>query len=128
MIFSLFQIKIYYRIKYVFYFLGLAIFWGNFTFAINYGNLLITQKHYEVFKLESALSDLAKHPYKKIVFSGPHIRTPVVVEKAKEYLLMDELNATQIANLLGYESIHYFSRQFKNITGFSPTEYRNSLT
>ena len=50
------------------------------------------------------------------------------IEKAKEYLLMDELNATQIANLLGYESIHYFSRQFKNITGFSPTEYRNSLT
>lgn len=91
MIFSLFQIKIYYRIKYVFYFLGLSIFWGTFIFAINYGNLLITQKHYEVFKLEAALSDLAKHPYKKIVFSGPKIRTPVVVEKAKEYPLLAEL-------------------------------------
>lgn len=50
------------------------------------------------------------------------------IEKAKNLLIMDDLNATQIANLLGYESIHYFSRQFKNITGLSPTEYRNSLT
>lgn len=50
------------------------------------------------------------------------------IEKAKQYLLMDDLNATQIANLLGYESIHYFSRQFKNMTGLSPTQYRNSLT
>lgn len=50
------------------------------------------------------------------------------IEKAKNLLIMDELNATQIANLLGYESIHYFSRQFKTITGLSPTEYRNSLT
>ncbi len=50
------------------------------------------------------------------------------IEKAKQLLVLDELNATQIANLLGYESIHYFSRQFKNITGLSPTQYRNSLT
>ena len=37
------------------------------------------------------------------------------------------LNFTQIADCLGYASIHYFSRQFKKITGMTPSEYSLSI-
>ncbi len=49
------------------------------------------------------------------------------IEKAKRYIREEQYNFTQIATLLGYESIHYFSRQFKQFTGMSPSEYSKSV-
>ena len=49
------------------------------------------------------------------------------IECAKKYIREDNYNITQIADILGYESIHYFSRQFKQITKMSPKEYSNSI-
>ena len=34
---------------------------------------------------------------------------------------------TQISDMLGYSSVHYFSRQFKRIAGMSPVEYSRSV-
>ncbi len=49
------------------------------------------------------------------------------VREAKALLRKNQLSATQIAETLGYESIHYFCRQFKKATGQSPTEYTKSI-
>jgi len=49
------------------------------------------------------------------------------IERAKQHLREDSMNITQIADLLGFSSIHYFSRTFKQITGMSPTEYAMSV-
>ena len=49
------------------------------------------------------------------------------IELAKKYLREDNYNITQISEILGYSSIHYFSRQFKKITGMTPTEYLLSI-
>jgi AraC-like DNA-binding protein len=49
------------------------------------------------------------------------------IEYAKSLLRANTYNITQIAELLGYSGIHYFSRQFKKITGITPTEYLNSV-
>lgn len=49
------------------------------------------------------------------------------VEKAKELIRNKDMNFTQISDLLGYTSIHYFSRQFKKITGMTPSEYASSI-
>lgn len=49
------------------------------------------------------------------------------IEKAKKYLREENYNITQIAELLGYANIHYFSRQFKKVTGMSPMEYSVSI-
>ncbi len=46
---------------------------------------------------------------------------------AKKYLREDNYNISQIAELLGYNSIHYFSTQFKTLTGMSPSEYAASI-
>ncbi|NCB91144.1 MAG: AraC family transcriptional regulator [Clostridia bacterium] len=49
------------------------------------------------------------------------------IEMAKQLIREDRENFTQISDYLGYTSIHYFSRQFKKITGMSPSEYASSI-
>ena len=49
------------------------------------------------------------------------------IERAKELIKKGSFNFTQISQMLGYDSIHYFSRQFKRIEGISPTEYKLNL-
>lgn len=49
------------------------------------------------------------------------------IEKAKVYIREDNFNFTEIAKLLGYSSMHYFSKQFKQMTGSSPSEYAKIL-
>ncbi len=49
------------------------------------------------------------------------------IEMAKKYLREDNYNISQISELLGYSSIHYFSLQFKKTTGMAPSEYSASI-
>lgn len=49
------------------------------------------------------------------------------IASAKEYIRSERMNFSQIAEILGYSSVHYFSRQFKNITRMSPSEYASSI-
>ena len=49
------------------------------------------------------------------------------IDAAKQMMRTDLMNFTQIAEKLGYSSIHYFSRQFKKITGMTPSEYVPSI-
>ena len=49
------------------------------------------------------------------------------IKEAKKLIRQDEQNITQISELLGYASIHHFSRMFKRLTGMSPTAYKNSV-
>ena len=49
------------------------------------------------------------------------------IETAKEMIRTDTMNFTQIADFLGYCSVHYFSRQFREQTGMSPSEYASSI-
>ena len=49
------------------------------------------------------------------------------VDLAKQMIRENHYNFTQIADALGFSSIHYFSRQFKRITGITPSEYASSI-
>ena len=49
------------------------------------------------------------------------------ISAAKHMIRDGKLNFSQISQQLGYSSIHYFSRQFKKITGMSPSEYASSV-
>ncbi|WP_430403041.1 helix-turn-helix domain-containing protein [Fluviicola sp.] len=46
------------------------------------------------------------------------------VERVKEFLLYDELNLTEISYKMNYSSVAHLSNQFKKITGFSPSFYK----
>lgn len=49
------------------------------------------------------------------------------IEKAKQMIREENGNFSQISDYLGYSSIHYFSRQFKKVTGMTPSEYASSI-
>lgn len=46
------------------------------------------------------------------------------IEKVKELLFYNEFTLTEISGKLGYKSVQHLSAQFKNITGFTPTEFK----
>jgi len=46
------------------------------------------------------------------------------IERAKELLLYDELNLTEISYKLHYSSVAHLSNQFKKITGLTPSDYK----
>lgn len=47
------------------------------------------------------------------------------IERAKELIMYDEMNLSQIADHMNYSSVAHLSNQFKNVTGFSPTYFKN---
>lgn len=49
------------------------------------------------------------------------------IEEAKKMIREEEYNFTEIAEKLGYTSIHYFSRHFKRVTDMTPSEYATSV-
>ena len=46
------------------------------------------------------------------------------IEKIKELIFYDEMNFSEIAYELGYNNISHLSRQFKQMTGMSMSEYK----
>lgn len=53
--------------------------------------------------------------------------TAMKISQAKQLIRNHQMNFTQIADYLGYTSVHYFSRQFKKETGMTPSEYLASI-
>ena len=49
------------------------------------------------------------------------------IREAKKLIREGNHNITQISELLGYTSIHHFTRMFKRVTGLSPTAYKTSV-
>lgn len=72
------------------------------------------------------------YPYLSFIFSnetGTTIKKYMSDKKVEhaQKLLQTEISITEISELLGYESIHTFSRIFKKKTGMSPSLYRFGL-
>jgi len=48
------------------------------------------------------------------------------IEKVKELLIYNELSLSEIADMLNYSNVAHLSNQFKKITGFTPTSFKQS--
>ncbi|MCF6351200.1 MAG: AraC family transcriptional regulator [Flavobacteriaceae bacterium] len=55
-----------------------------------------------------------------------HFTIEQKVERAKELLLYNELTLSQISYELNYSSPQHLSRQFKKVTGITPTQFKNT--
>jgi AraC family transcriptional regulator of arabinose operon len=64
----------------------------------------------DVFKQKTGLSIIEFH-------------TRLRINKATEMLKKTSLNISEIGEILGFSNLFYFSRIFKKITGYSPTDY-----
>jgi len=49
------------------------------------------------------------------------------LEKSKDLIRTGKYSLTQIADMLGFTSVHYFSRQFKEKYGISPSSYSKAI-
>lgn len=49
------------------------------------------------------------------------------IKQAKKLLREGNYNLTEISNMLGFSSLHYFSRMFKKQQGVSPSEYVRTI-
>lgn len=49
------------------------------------------------------------------------------IKKAKELLAYNDLKVQDVAAMVGYQDIHYFSRVFKKLEGISPSQYHKVM-
>jgi len=70
------------------------------------------------------LSDLLKQETGKTAIELIHI---FLVNEAKNLLIGEKQNVSEIAYTLGFENLPYFSRLFKKETGLSPNQYKKQL-
>ncbi|WP_101357411.1 helix-turn-helix domain-containing protein [Raineya orbicola] len=98
--------------------------------------LIIELVHQQNAQLNSNLSDyLSKHlaqDYSSLSNLFSEVEDTTIekyfinqkIEKVKELLLYDELTLSEIAFQMNYSSVAYLSNQFKKVTGFSPSHYK----
>lgn len=99
--------------------------------------LIIEYIHYDKEKLRHVnfsdfLSSELNHDYSYLshLFSmveGTTIEKYMIlqrIEKVKELLVYDEHTLSEISYELGYSSVAHLSRQFKSITGLTPSHYK----
>jgi YesN/AraC family two-component response regulator len=99
-------------------------------------NIIIEQVHYVEEPLSTNLStllaDTLLHDYTYLanLFSATQGITierfylTHRVERIKELLLYDELNITEIAQIMHYSSVAHMSNQFKKLTGLTPSFFK----
>jgi AraC-like DNA-binding protein len=64
--------------------------------------------------------------FKKYIGVSPHhYHLELKIIRAKELILTTDKSIKEISYELGFQSIHYFSRLFKNKVGINPSELRN---
>lgn len=99
-------------------------------------NVIIEMVHYEDEMPKENYSDYISeklgHSYTYLANTFAEVKGITIqhfiimhkIEKVKELLLYDELSLTEISYKLHYSSVAHLSNQFKKITGFSPTFYK----
>lgn len=95
----------------------------------------ITQYIHQNYASPVSLEDLAKvaivskstliHAF-KLAFDTTPIKyiNRIRLEKAKALLLNTDSSISEISEMVGFQSLHYFSRYFKSHENISPVEYR----
>jgi len=94
------------------------IFYGNNL------NTIIRNSDYLSDKLGMSYFQLSKLFSEKSGITLEKFTIMVKIEKVKELLSYDEMTLSEISYQMGYSSVQYLSTQFKQVTGFSVSEYR----
>lgn len=95
-------------------------------------NLVYNRKEPVKVNLSSYISDELHHDYSYLsnLFSevqGITIEQYFIaqkIERVKELLVYDELTLGEIAHQLNYSSVSHLSKQFKKVTGLTPTHFK----
>ena len=75
----------------------------------------------------SGKTRICKIFYDSIGQSPIQYYTELKMKEAKKLIREKNYSVSQISDMLGYSSIHNFSRAFKKAVGLSPTAYSKSI-
>lgn len=84
---------------------------------VNYSDYLSEKLGYDYTYLANIFSEVKGTTIQQFIIMHK-------IERAKELLLYDELNLTEIAYKLHYSSVAHLSNQFKKVTGLTPSFYK----
>jgi len=84
---------------------------------LNFSEYLVKQIGYDYSYLSNLFSSKEGKTIENYIIN-------LKIERVKELIVYDELNLTEIAYLLNYSSVQHLSRQFKHVTGFTPSYYK----
>lgn len=90
----------------------------NNDLKTNLSEFLFQQLHQDYNTLSNLFSEVENTTIEKYFIN-------LKIEKVKELIIYDELSLSQIAYSLNYSSVSHLSNQFKKVTGFSPTHFKN---
>jgi AraC-like DNA-binding protein len=93
------------------------IHYSNELPAINYSDYLSEKLNHNYTYLANIFSEVKGITIQQFIIIHK-------IERAKELLLYDEHNLTEIADKLHYSSVAHLSNQFKKVTGLSPSYYK----
>jgi AraC-like DNA-binding protein len=84
---------------------------------VNYSDYISEKLNYDYTYLANIFSEVKGITIQQYIILNK-------IEMVKEMLLYDELNLTEISYRLQYSSVAHLSGQFKKVTGFSPSYYK----
>lgn len=84
---------------------------------VNFSEFLSQKLNYDYTYLSNLFSEVQGISIEKYTIA-------LKIEHVKELLVYDELNLTEIAYKLNYSSVSHLSAQFKKVTGFTPTHFK----
>src|SRR5665647_1524954 len=87
------------------------------TVKVNFSVFLSEKLNYDYTYLSNLFSEVQGTTLEHFIISHK-------VERIKELILYEELNITEIARMMNYSSVAYLSNQFKKITGYSPSYFK----
>jgi len=93
---------------------------------MNNMNSVVRKSEYLVEKLGKSYSYLSRvfSSYEPITLEKYIILQKI--ERIKNLIDEDELTLSEISYMMDYSSVQYLSNQFKKVTGYSVTEYKNN--
>ncbi len=91
----------------------------QFELNINWSHYISEKLDYDYHYLSSLFSSVTGTTLEHYIINQK-------IEKAKEYLFYDEFSVKEISYRLGYSSVAHLSSQFKKVTGFTPTQFKES--
>jgi YesN/AraC family two-component response regulator len=83
----------------------------------NFSNFISQKLNYEYHYLSNLFSEVTGTTIEHYIISHK-------IERAKELLLYNQLTLTEIAYKLHYSSVAHLSNQFKNVTGLTPSFFK----
>ncbi len=84
---------------------------------INFSDYLSNKLNYDYNYLSNLFSEVKGSTIEQYIIAHK-------IERAKELLIYDELTLTEIAYMLNYSGVSHLSRQFKKVTGLTPSFFK----